>query len=73
MTARQRLALAIRRTNVAFGALPESIRQSVSIESITPLEREVDLALAAGDDRAALTAVEAWEREALRVFAEVNQ
>lgn len=65
-----RLALAIRRTNAAYGALPDGIRESVEIGSIVALEAAVDTALAAGDDLAAIRGIEAWEAQALRTFAE---
>ena len=65
ISTRSRLALAIRRTNVAFGALPKETRDRIEIGSIVRLEAAIDTALTAGD--------ELWEREALRVFEEAGQ
>lgn len=65
-----RLALAIRRTNAEYAKLDQAAQDSIELAPIVALERKVDLAMAAGDDPAAFAAIEAWERECLRIFKE---
>lgn len=68
-----RLALAIRRLNAEYGKLPKSAQDAVNLDSIGPLETAIDTAMAAGDDSAALAAVERWESRCLQSFEEASR
>jgi hypothetical protein len=62
------LALAIRRTNARYHALPPDRRPDVIGETWSRLERNIDAACSAGDAELALQAIRDWEEHALREF-----
>ena len=54
------LAVAVRRVNAAYHALPEHLRPDLNGSSWAEMEREVDRACGAGDREAALQAISGW-------------
>lgn len=68
-TARAELAAAVRRVNVAFNTLPESVRDSLDLSS-PDLEREIDAAILGDDRPRALVAIRAWREHHLQRFRE---
>lgn len=73
MTVNAFLATAVRRVNARYAQVedPESI--DIFTDRWRHLERQVDTALAAGDDLAAERAIRAWEHHALVTFTEMNR
>jgi len=65
---RQRLALAIRRLNVAYSHLENPDECDFITDKYRHLEREVDTAMTLGDERAALLAIEEFEAATLSRF-----
>lgn len=63
------LALAVRRVNVLYSAIPESLRPDLDGSRWRRLEAEVDCACGAGDRDGALLAIRRWEEHATRVLA----
>ena len=70
---RTQLAAAVRRVNAAYHRTPDAEHIDIFSDQWVHLEREVDCALAAGDDLAARKAIEQWESHALTTFAEASR
>lgn len=70
ISVRARLALAVRRANSEFCKLPPAAKAAVRLDSIAAVERNVDALLLAGDDLAAIAAIEKWEAASIETFRE---
>lgn len=66
------LAAAVRRVNARYSQVDDPESLDVFTDRWISLEREVDTALAAGDDLEAEKAIRAWEHHCLKVFTEAN-
>lgn len=66
---RAELAAAVRRVNLAFGQLPQSVQDSIEI-AYDGLDKEIDTSILSGDHDRALAAIRAWRSHWLVVFEE---
>lgn len=66
------LAVAVRRVNAVYYALPEHLRPDVSGESWIALEEEINRACGARDRDAALQAIARWEKHTGDVLSRVK-
>ena len=72
MSVNNLLAATVRRVNARYSQLEDPEHVDVFTDRWIALEREVDTAVAAGDDLAAEKAIRAWEHHALKTFEEAH-